>query len=165
MNLPIQIINFAVANTARQTTREDVVVGLVSALRRVRSFVSEKEGFASLCALDDGIREYLLSQQLHQRRQGEADLQPRSLPQPSWTRTRQIATAMLDDAVTLIMTASGPVPVGFIAGGVVHCLLEHLVACLGGPPDAGELLTAVRGPEGMHAAPAEPEMPALVRIH
>jgi len=165
MNLPIQIINFALANAAHHATREDVAAGLIAALRSVRSVVSEREGFASLCALDDGIREHLLKARLRQHEPRAAESRPRSLPQESQSRTRQIATAMLRDAVTFIMTAVGPVPVGLIAGGVVHHLVRHLIECLGGPPDADELIKAIRDPEGIQWVATGSELPMVVRIH
>jgi hypothetical protein len=165
MDLPIQLIDFAVANAASRTTREDVTAGLVAALRCVRSVVSQREGFASLCALDDGIRERLLMERLRQRDGGAAESQFPPLPQASWSRTRQIATAILTDVVALILTANGPVPFGLIAGGMVHYLLSHLIGCLGGPPDADELLTAVRGAEESLAAGIGPEPPTVIRVH
>ena len=163
MTLPVQLINFAVANAMRQTTREDAAAALIAALRCVRCIVNEREGFASVCALDDGVREYLLMQRL--RDHGSDATKPCPLPQASWSRTRQVAIALLEDAVAVIMSGNGVAPVGLIAGGVVHHLLGHLIGCLGGLPDADELLAAIRGAEGGDTSVAQPEAPAVIRIH
>ncbi|MBP2297044.1 hypothetical protein [Azospirillum rugosum] len=165
MTLHLQLIDFAVANAARHTTPEDVAAALLAALRRVRAAVGEAEGFASQCALDDGIRENLLMERLR-RLDGSGD-PPASRPVPpiSETRTRRIAMTMLDDVMGLILTGGGPIPIGLLAGGVTHHLLGHLVRCLGGAPDAEELLAFIRGTESDPATVTEAEPPRVVRIH
>ncbi|MBP2294342.1 hypothetical protein [Azospirillum rugosum] len=167
MTLPIHLhlVNFAVANAARQTSREDTAAAILSALRGIRSAVRDRDDFASLCALDDGIRDHVLAQHLRQRRFGGADRPAQALPQPSLTRNRRVATAILDEAVSFIMAANGPVPAGLLAGEVVHGLLGHLTACLGGPPCAEDLLAALRGPEDGRVEPGEAERPDIARVH
>jgi hypothetical protein len=161
---PTRLVDFAVVNAKRQAMDTDVAAGLVAALRSVRSILADREGFASVCALDDGIRSLLMAARLHQRF-SESELLPRALPEPSETRSRRIAVAILDDVVTFIMIASGPVPVGLTAGQLTDHLLGHLIGQLGGPPDTDMLLAAIRKPGEVNVPAVGSDPWTVVRVH
>ncbi len=147
------VIDHGVTVASSKVSNDDLVCGVLGALRRVRGVVQEVGDANALSVLDSGLRDRLLVKGLRSACRGEKDV-PVALPAigPGAGVAETIMTNAVDYCLTVVAHDGRATDVFRVA--VV--LLDRLMESLKGAPDLSELLAQLtRNEEGYAEAVRE----------
>jgi hypothetical protein len=155
------VINMAFSAASKRGGKDDVVLGTIAALRRIRTAAEEAGGRPAVAAVGDTIRQIVL---MHNARQlgwtGAAPV-PARLPEPQ--SSARVVVAIFEDAANTCLQLNAMTPNNWALGTAINLLTDRLIALLGGAPDLDAVVAQISGThvKALGGALAMPSAPGL----
>ena len=127
------VIASAFERAARDASDDDLVRGILAALRRIRITVGAQAGYSAACSLDDSIRELIVERAL-QRQDSDGDF-PRTVTLPAPGPRSARACAIVEDAALSCIALNAFGPGNEMLSDAVRTFVALLLSRLHGVPD------------------------------
>jgi hypothetical protein len=155
------VINMAFSAASKRGGKDDVILGTIAALRRIRAAAEEAGGRPAVAAVDDTIRHIGVTHNARRLGRTRAAPVPARLPEPR--SSARVAVAIFEDAANTCLQLNALTPDNWALGAAINLLTDRLIALLGGPPDLDAVVRQISAtPEkALGGALAIPSAPGL----